>query len=105
MAQGGANGVFPRHNNQGQKMGQRNQGYKAEVNEVTPIMSKTTNEVSTPQTRIRDNGVGTLIIPITFYENYLHHTIGTNESSDEVGTLIGPILLQKTAQLHNNVVR
>ncbi|KAL2509025.1 hypothetical protein Fot_32672 [Forsythia ovata] len=40
MAQGGAKGVFPRQNNQGRQTGPQNQGYKAEVNEVTHMRNK-----------------------------------------------------------------
>ncbi|KAL2494392.1 hypothetical protein Fot_38149 [Forsythia ovata] len=40
-----------RMNNQGRQMGPWNQGYKIEVNEATPIRSKTTSKVSTSQPR------------------------------------------------------
>ncbi|KAL2549748.1 putative F-box/FBD/LRR-repeat protein [Forsythia ovata] len=49
MAQDGAKGVFFRQNNQGRQTGPRNQGYKAEVNEVTHMRNKTISEVSAPQ--------------------------------------------------------
>ncbi|KAL2542678.1 hypothetical protein Adt_03656 [Abeliophyllum distichum] len=51
MAQCGAKGVFPRQDNQGRQMGPQNQGYKAEVNEVTHMENKTTSEVSASQPR------------------------------------------------------
>ncbi|KAL2466051.1 hypothetical protein Adt_41902 [Abeliophyllum distichum] len=49
VAHGGAKGNFPRMSNQGRQTGLWNQGYKAEVNEVTPTKSKTISEVSAPK--------------------------------------------------------
>ncbi|KAL2514786.1 Uncharacterized protein Fot_28757 [Forsythia ovata] len=67
MAQRGAKGLFPRQSNPVRHTRPQNQGYKVEVNEVTPRRNKAPSETSAPLSK---------------YKFYIVHQLESHETDE-----------------------